>query len=118
MSPGMCKVGGDYRIVGVTVNYPGREAASLKSTIYDDAGLTWRRGSRGSWRGAGCSRAGRGRACSRCRALHEVDDDVLLRLVADYYPPGSPAAARHIAEGAVVVVVALIVRLHGGIGRA
>ena len=118
MGSGVWAVGPDYRIVDVAVNYPGREAASLKSTIYDDAGLTWRRGSRGSWRRAGCSRAGRRRACSRCRALHEVDEDILLRLVADYYPPVSPAADSHIPQGAVVVVVALIVRLHRIIGLA
>ena len=35
MSSGMCKVGGDHRIVGVAVNDPGREAAGLESAVLD-----------------------------------------------------------------------------------
>ena len=74
-----------------------------------------RRGSgrrRSCWRWASCWCRGR-------RALdqrHEVDEDILLRVAADDSPPVSPAADGRRPEGAVVVVVALVSRLHRRIG--
>ena len=35
MRSGVCKVGGDYRIVGVAVNHPRREASGLESFVLD-----------------------------------------------------------------------------------
>src|SRR5207249_11680282 len=34
-SPGVRKIGGDYRIVGVAINHPGWEAAGLESFVLD-----------------------------------------------------------------------------------
>jgi len=60
MSSAVCKVGGDYRVVGVTVNYPRRKTASLKSAVNDHvtrcAGR--RRRGRGRWSSAAHSCGG------------------------------------------------------------
>jgi hypothetical protein len=48
MSSAVYKVGGDHRIVEVAVNYPGREAAGLKSFVLDEPGITRRRSCRRS----------------------------------------------------------------------
>ncbi len=48
-SPGVRKIGGDYGIIGVAVNYPGWEATGLKSFVLNEASITrcrcrrWRR---------------------------------------------------------------------------
>jgi hypothetical protein len=38
-SPAVYKVGGDHRIIGVTVNYPRREGTGLESFVLDEAGI-------------------------------------------------------------------------------
>ena len=43
---------------------------------------------------------------------HQVDEDILLRVAADAIAPVSPGADDGVPEGAMVVVVALVVRLH------
>ena len=74
-------------------------------TVLPDA---WRRGRRVSWRRARCGRSRGRRTCSRCRALHEVNEHILLRVAADDIPPVGPAADGRHPEGAAVVVVALV----------
>ena len=39
ISPGVCKVRGNHRIVGVAVNDPRREGAGLESFVLDEPGI-------------------------------------------------------------------------------
>src|SRR5206468_12087516 len=65
-SPAVYKVGGDHRIVGVAVNYPGRKTAGLKSFVLDYPGITLCRSCRRSRGRCGC-RCSRW-ACCWCRS--------------------------------------------------
>ena len=49
---------------------------------------------------------------------HEIDEDILLRLAADDVASVGPAADGRRADAAMVVVVALVVRLHAPVGLA
>ena len=49
---------------------------------------------------------------------HAIDEDILLRLAANYHPPVGPAADGRVVVGAVVVVVTLVIRLHRSVGLA
>src|SRR5438067_6158915 len=83
-------------------------AGNLSYRVLGDA---WRRGRRVSWRRASCGRGSRRWACCRCRALHQVDEDILLRGAADDIPPVGPADDHSRSQGAVVVVVAQVIWL-------
>ena len=78
---------------------------------------------RGRCRGVGVGLAvavavGVGLAVGDGPRLHQVDEDILLRATADDRPPVGPAADGRRPEGAVVVVVALVSRLHDPSGWA